>query len=167
MNCRKIREAERRRSVYSWQLRRTSLEREDDLRKALDWSPFSNCSLAVLPRRDQPLRKLSEIGKMRHYLHATKVSMMGRERRHFREQNEASIHTDQRFHYKICLQRKEGLNKQHRQSLGSTDGDRGARSPEPTLLASEAVVTCTGTRIGVRLSGQVKDQERHAGDRNA
>lgn len=47
-----------------------------------------------------------------YYLRATKVSMKGREQTHFLEGNEASTHTDQRSHYKICLWRQEGPNEE-------------------------------------------------------
>lgn len=71
--------------------------------------------LALLPgwsaRRDQPLRKWSGIGEMRRYLHSTQVSMKGREQRRFPEKNVASIHTDQRFRYKIRLRREEAGNE--------------------------------------------------------
>lgn len=113
-------------------------------------------------QEDQPFRKLSGIGKMRHYLHSTKVSMKGRERRHFPEKNEASIHTDQRFHYKICLRREEGRNELRCWSIRPTDGERGTGRPEPTFLASEAVVTGTGTSMGIPLSRKVRREERYA-----
>lgn len=88
---------------------------------------------------------------MRHYLHSTKVSMEGREQRHFPEKNEASIHTDQRFHYKICLQREEGgMNY----SVGASGQliQRGTGRQEPIFLALEAVVACTGTSMGIPFS---------------
>lgn len=115
--------------------RKPFVGKEDEKSSSLE--PF----LTLLPgwsaRRDQPLRKLSGIGEMRHYLHSTKVSTKGRERRHFLEKNEASIHTDQRFHYKICLQREEGRNELQRWNLRPTGGERGAGRREPTFLASK------------------------------
>lgn len=88
--------------------------------------------------------------------------MKGRERRHFPEKNEASIHTDQRFHYKICLRREEGRNELCGGASGPLMERRGTGRPEPTFLASEAVVTCTGTSMGIPLSRKVKDEEQYA-----
>lgn len=89
--------------------------------------------------------------------------MKGRERRRFPEKNEASIHTDQRFRYKIHLQREEEGNELRCGSLGPTDGERGTGRREPAHLASEAVVTCTGASMGIPVSRKVKDEEQYAG----